>query len=532
MKTSLGNPCVLAIDLGSSGVKAGVIDLDGALLGRAEIGCETIFLPEGGVEQDPEGWWSAAVKASRRALEESQVASARIVAVACTSQWSVTVPVDREGRALMNAVHWMDQRGAPYNQALTRGFPSVEGYHLPKLIRWLRLAGAPPMHNGQDCMGHMLFLKHERPEIYDQTYKFLEPMDYLNLRLTGECKATQNTSVATMLVDNRTLHADDYHPGLLKVSGLDRDKLPDLAPTASVLGPLTSQAAEVLGLTTDAMVIAGTTDNSSSAIGAGAVRDYDPVAVLGTSGYLALHVPFKKTDIVHMIATIPSALPERYLLFSDTGNTGRVLDSYLNNLVFGQDALVDVPPPEDRYARMNTIAREVPAGSHGVLFLPWFSGSLAPAEDAHMRGGFLNLSNTTTRAHLTRAVLEGIAYNWRWLREVAQDLVKQEFREWRLTGGGAQSPVWSQIMADVVGLPMHQQRDPRYNNALGAAFLAFHRLGLLALEDIPGKVQIERTYEPDPEHREVYDRLYAQFRAGFRRNRPIFHALNRSAGSH
>jgi xylulokinase len=175
---------------------------------------------------------------------------------------------------------------------------------------------------------------------------------------------------------------------------------------------------------------------------------------------------------------------------------------------------------------MGAQVEQVEAGSEGLLFLPWFNGCLAPAEDQYLRGAFINLSNRSTRAHMTRAVLEGIALNWRWLYGPAENFIGRKFEHWRLGGGGAQSSAWAQIMADVIGIPMQQMANPRYGNVLGIAFLALNRLGLLALEDIPAKVQIARVYEPRPEIRPIYDKLFRQFLTSVKKVGPVFHALN------
>ena len=200
----------------------------------------------------------------------------------------------------------------------------------------------------------------------------------------------------------------------------------------------------------------------------------------------------------------------------------------LKNLVYAQDGFDTGKVPADMYERASQVAAQVPPGSEGVIFLPWFNGSLSPGEDPYMRGGFLNLSHKTSRAHLTRAVFEGLAMNWRWLRGPAEKLIGRPFQYWRLTGGGALSDVWSQIMADVVGLPMHRQADPRNNNVIGMGLLAFNRLGMVKLEDIPNMIKFDRVFEPDPKNRHVYDRMFAQFMASKDKIRPVFHALNKA----
>jgi len=163
-----------------------------------------------------------------------------------------------------------------------------------------------------------------------------------------------------------------------------------------------------------------------------------------------------------------------------------------------------------------------------VIFHPWFNGSISPDGDEHMRGGFLNLSNITSRSHLMRAVFEGLSMNWRWLREPAEKLSGRKFHYWRLTGGGALSDVWSQIMADVVGIPMHRQFNPRIHNVLGMGLLAFTRLGKLKVEDIPAMVKFDRVFDPDPKNRAVYDDMYGHFSAAREKLRPVLHTMNKA----
>jgi len=518
---------VLAIDLGSGGPKVGIVDQEGQIIASAVEHNTIQFFPNGGAEQDPNEWWQAISLAAKRVIKTAGLPPESIFAVTCTSQWSVTVPVDENGEPLMKAIHWMDSRGAKYNQAITHGFPNVQGYGLGKLMRWLSLTGMVPTQTGLDAMAHMLFIKYERPEIYRKTWKLLEPMDYINLKLTGKCVASQVTVIPMLLVDNRQQNPTDYHPWLIKASGIDKSKLPDLMPNGHVISKISPSVAEDWGLSPNTEVILGANDNQTAAIGAGAVQNFDFAVIMGSSGFLAGHVPFKKTDIFHMLTTLPSPLPNRSLFWGELGNSGKVIDSFLNYLVYGEDEYFQMPPPEDMYDRANALAAQVAPGSEGVLFMPWFNPPLGPQEDRLMRGGFLNLSHKTTRAHLTRAVYEGIALNWKWLIEPSQKFAGRNFPYLRLGGGSAQSEVMAQIMADVIGLPMHCLADPRNTNVLGAALLAFYQAGILPLDDIPAKVKIAKIYEPHQEYRQLYDKLYTQFVASFKALQPIYHKLNR-----
>ena len=518
---------VLVIDLGSSGPKVGLVDQQGKVAGSASAPVQLFYLPGGGAEHDPAEWWSTITTCVKKAIRASGVPSAAIIAIAVTSMWSVILPVDENGEPLMNVMSWMDKRGAPYNRAIVKGFPNVQGYKLSTMLKYIDLNGLAPSLGGTDSLGHMLFIKHERPEIYRRTYKFFEPMDYINMRLTGKFAATQNTVLPMIMVDNRRLDKLEYDPWLLKMGGIDREKLPDLLPIDGILGTITPSIAGEWGLSPNTVVICGVNDNSSSAIGAGSITDSEPAAVMGTSGHLALHVSFKKTDIIRTIATIPSGIKGRYLFWGDLANNTKVLETYLRNLIYAGDDFDTGKIPDDMYDRASQVAIQVPPGSGGVVFLPWFNGILSSGEDPYMRGGFLNISSQTSRAHLTRAVFEGLAMNWRWLRGSAEKLIDKQFQYWRLTGGGALSDVWSQIMADVVGLPMHRQADPRNNNVIGMGLLAFNRLGLVALEDIPNKIKFDRIFEPDPKNRITYNRMFTQFMASKDKIRPVFHALNK-----
>jgi xylulokinase len=521
---------VIAIDAGTSGTKVGLVSLDGEVVAFTNGRYDTHFLPNGGVEQVPEEWWQVITSGVKQVIKASGAAPGEIVAIGVTSQWSVTVAVDEHGDPLMNAISWMDSRGGKYNAQVVKGFPSLEGYGAGKLFKWINIVGLPPMLEGTDTLAHMLFIKNELPEIYRKTFKFLEPMDFINMRLTGKACATQCSNIASLLIDNRKDGIKNYSPWALKMSGVDRTKLPDLLPIEGIIGDLKAEITREWGLSPGTVVITSAIDNSVVPIGSGAIADYEAVAVLGTSGMLVFHFPNKKTDLFHFLATSPSALKDRYLFTADTGNTGKVVDSFLTNLVYGQDGFSTSDKPEDVYTRLNNAAAQVPAGSDAILFLPWFnSGALAPTADRFLSGGFINLTNRTTRNHLARAMLEGIAYNWRWLKEAAESFSNYKFPFWHLTGGGAASDIWAQIMADVIGIPMHQQENPGNNTLLGIAFLAFNRVGLMSLDEIPNKVRIKRVFEPNLANREVYERMYAQFRKCTKQLKPIFHTLNKSA---
>lgn len=522
-----GNPCILSIDLGTSAVKLALVTTRGAILGGEVEPLPLSLLPAGGAEQDPESWWLAVVRATRRMLDRGVAAPADIVGINVDAQWSGTVAVDEQGRPLWPAVIWMDSRGASYVRQTTQGLVSFEGYGLGKLLTWVRLTGGAPSMSGKDPLGHILYLQHEHPEVYRNAYKFLEPKDWFNLRLTGRFAASYDSIALHWVTDNRDLSRVDYDERLMRMTGLHREKLPELVPAASVLGPLTPEAARALGLGEHVQVVSGTPDILAAAVGSGAVRDFELHLCVGTSSWMSCHVPYKKTDLLHQMGTLPSALPGRYLLVNEQESAGICLVS-LKSLLFEEQASAPPPDSQEIYAGFERAAERVPPGSDRLIFLPWLNGERSPVEDRLVRGGFVNQSLRTTRGHLVRAVLEGVAYNSRWLFTHVEHFVGRKLEPIRMIGGGARSKLWCQIYADILGRPIQQVDEPVLANARGAAFQAALALGHLTVEEIPALVPVARTYEPDSRNRGLYDELFQEFLALYKTNRSLFARLNRA----
>jgi xylulokinase len=520
---------ILAIDLGTSGPKVALVSPGGAILASGSEETAMTFLPGGGAEQQPQQWWSAIVSATRKVLDQKVIDLEAIAAVSCTSQYSTTVAVDRDGQPLMNAISWMDTRGAGAIQEVIRGWPAFQGYGLAKLWKWIRLTGGAPARSGKDSLAHILYLRRERPGVYRAAHKFLEPKDYLNYRLTGRYAATYDSINLHWLTDNRDIRKIQYHDGLLRMAGVERDKLPDLLGSTDVLGPLQAGPAGELGLPAGIPVVGGTTDAQSSGIGSGAVRDFEGHLYVGTSSWISCYVPFKKTDVLHNMATLPSAIPGRYYVANEQECAGACLSFLRDRLIFPADELATGPRPAEPYKVLDAVAAAVPAGSDRVLFLPWMYGERTPIEDHSVRGGFLNLSLKTPRACLVRAVLEGVAYNSRWLLECVERFCGRPFDGLNMIGGGARSDLWCQIFADVLNRTIRQVKDPLQANARGAGLVGAVGVGLLPLESLATGVDIAKTFRPNPEHRAIYDELSREFVRAYQRNKGIFRRLNARA---
>ena len=518
---------ILAIDLGTSGPKVALVSTQGELIGSEFEETRVLYPPGGGAEQLPGEWWDAIQNACKRLLAKGLVPNDEIVAVASTAQWSGTVAVDQDGNALGNAIIWMDSRGAPYIQKLADGPLNVEGYGLAKILKWIQLTGGAPGISGKDPFAHILYLKHVHPKIYQRTYKFLEPIDYIGLRLTGNFAASFNSITLYWLTDNRNIENVKYHDGLIKLSTIDRAKLPDLKPANAILGHLHPDIARAWGLREDVQVLMGSPDVHSAAVGSGAVRDYEPHLYIGTSAWLTCHVPFKKTDLFHNLAALPSGIPGRYLLSNEQECAGGCLQYLRNNVFFPQDELSTNERPANAYQLFDQIAERTSAGSDKLIFTPWLYGERTPVDDHLVRGGFYNQSLNTTRAHMVRAVFEGVAYNSRWLLKYVELFNKRPVDAINMVGGGAKSNIWCQIHADVLNRPIRQVRDPIEVNVRGAALLASASLGYLRYDEIGTHVKIANTYMPNPAHRKIYDELFNEFLAIYESNRKIYSRLNR-----
>jgi xylulokinase len=519
-----GGPIILAFDLGTTALKVGLVATDGRILERESEPQSVTLLPDGGAEQEPEHWWRSLVRATRRLLARVPGAASRVVAVNGSVHWSGTVPIDADGRPLAAAMIWMDSRGAPQARRVTDGRLRVEGYGLRRLLTWIRLSGGVPTHSGKDSIAHILWIKETRPELYRSTALFLEPKDWLNLRLTGRAVSSFDAMTLHWVTDTRRIDDVRYSERLLAMAGLDRSKLPDMVPPASAIGALSQEAARELGLPAGATVMSGTSDLLAAAIGSGAVLEFQPHLCLGTSSWLTCHVPYKKTDLFHNMASLPSALPGKYLLANEQESAGACL-AHLRDSLFTDGGPGDAGKPS--YSDLDRLAGSAPPGSRGLIFAPWLNGERSPVDDRFVRGGFFNMSLQTTRADLVRAVLEGVALNSRWLLTYVEKFIGRRLESIRMIGAGATSDLWCQIHADVLGRRILRVEDPAFAGARGAALQAAAGMGAIRVHDIPDAVPIAAVFEPDPALHEKYDELFGCFASLYRRTRSICERLNR-----
>lgn len=506
----------LGIDVGTSNAKAALVADDGTIVASASRPIPTIG--DGEVaEQDPEALWDAVVGAVREVTAAAPDAAASVDAVLCASQYSSTVPVDGQGRPTANLKLYLDHRGSDHCFAIMERHPE-------SLEAFIDHHGIPPVGGGLS-LGHLLHFQLDRPDVHAATASYLEPMDFVNLRLTGRVAATQCTMLTVQVCDNRTIGGVEYDHDLVRLAGIDADRLPPLVPIDAALGVPLPEIAEQLGIPTDATVYAGVNDSQAGAVATGAYRRGRAGAMIGTTSVLLETMNRKDTDLDHEIASIPGPLGDHYVVFAENGLGGKALEHVLAHLVYASDELAD-HLAADHFESLEGALRAVPAGSGGVLFLPWLAGTLAPRADDHMRGAFVNLSLETRRTHLVRAVVEGICHNFAWLAPFVEEFSGEQIDEVIFGGGAARSPAWAQILADVMNRPVRTLEAPSLAGARAAALLAHQRHGSLGEDDLAGLVVVDGAYEPDPANRAVHDAMHEQFVAAFDALQPISHALN------
>jgi xylulokinase len=516
---------VLAVDLGTSGCKCALIGPDGVVHSWAFTPVSLHIVDKAGAEQDPEEWWRALIASARRALA-ALPEGAQVAAVCCSSQGECTVAVDKAGKPLRRAMLWLDMRGA---QQIRRraggGIFSIAGYDPLKLTRWIRRTGGAPALSGKDPAGHMAFIQEMCPETYEKTYKFLNALDYLNLRLTGRFVATVDSILTSWVTDNRDIENVRYDRGLINQCGISADKFPEIVRCTDVLGSLCPEAAEALGLPQDTRVVAGAVDNSAAAVGAGTIKDGDTHIYVGTSSWIGAHVPFKKTDIFSQIASIPCAVNGRYIAVAIQSCAGSNLSFLSNQLLFPDDEFGTVRPA-DFYLIVERIVASSPPGARGLLYTPWMFGERSPVDDSSLRAGLLNMSLHHTRADIVRAILEGVALNTRWMVTPFNRFLGKPIEQVTFVGGGATSDAWCQIFADVLGIPVRQVHSPIQANAIGAALIGYVGIGRLTYNDIPSIIQTRRTCTPNPATRDLYDELFKRFRLAHKHLGPFYRRLN------
>ena len=493
--------CVLGIDVSTTATKALLVNEDGGVagIGTAEYAYD---VPQPGwSEQDPELWWVGARDAIGSAMEAAGIGSEEVRAVGLTGQMHGAVLLDERGAVLRPAILWNDQRTAAECDLIRErigferlvaitGNDALTGFTAPKLV-WVQ--------------------RHE-PQTWARTTQVLLPKDYLRYRLTGAYATDKADASGTQLFD---LARRDWSGEMLEALEIDASLLPETHEGPAVTGVLTEASASVIGLAAGTPVVAGGGDQAANGVGVGAVDPGVTALSLGTSGvvFAATDRPiFEPRGRVHAFC---HAVPERWHLMS-------VMLSAAGSLRWFRDALA----PGEPFGELAATAEGVEAAADGLFFLPYLTGERSPHPDPQARGGFVGLTAAHDRRHLTRAVLEGVAFGLRDGLDLMVAAGMSPPAQIRASGGGLASPTWRQILADVLDAELVTPSTTE-GAAFGAAGLA--AVGAGWFPDVPSAtatlVQTSLAATPGPmraayaEWHAAYDELYPALAPAFHRPR-------------
>lgn len=496
----MGNSFFLGIDVSTTGAKALLIDEKGSVVSSATTPL-TLSMPQPlWSEQDPQDWWQGVVQSVRQAVGQAGVDGAAVAAIGLTGQMHGLVLLDGDGQVLRPAILWNDQRtGAQCDEIRARlgferlvqitGNNALTGFTAPKI----------------------LWVQQNEPAVYARARHILLPKDYVRYRLTGKYAMDKADGSGTLLFN---LQARDWSRDVLEALKIPADWLPPTYEGPQVTGILSSEAAALMGLRAGTPVMAGGGDQAAQAVGVGAVEPGIIALTLGTSG-----VVFATTDAAHIepqgrLHAFCHALPGKWHFMG-------VMLSAAGSLQWYRDTLA----PKESFDHLLAPAAEIPAGCEGLLFLPYLTGERTPHPDPLARGAFVGLTVRHTRPHLTRAVLEGVAFGLRDSFELIKTSGKVKVSQVRVSGGGAKSLLWRQILADVFNAELVTVNTTE-GAAYGAALLA--GVGAGAWRNVPeacqAVIQLTGSTQPRPDSYERYEAQYRLYCQLYPALKPIFHS--------
>lgn len=526
---------VIAYDVGTTGIKTCLFEVEQTirLLASEMQGYELYVLEGGGAEQDPEEWWSAMRATTSRLMEKSGIAREKIQGVSFCSQMQGLVLVDQNGVPVRRAMSYMDQRARKeLKEGLAYG-PQIAGANVFKLLKSLRVTGAVAA-SVKDPVWKYRWVRHNEPECFARVHKWLDVKEYLISRMTGEFVMTEDSAFATMLYDIRA-GKRGWSPAMLEMYGVEPAHMPKVVRSTDLVGGLTQQAAQELGLAPGTAVFGGGGDASLIGVGAGAVNLGDTHIYCGTSGWVTTVVDKSMVDASAMVAAIVGAQPGYYNYFAELETAGKCLEWVKDHLALDEiDIYLDkkhVAESQEAvytslYDYMAKVIASIPAGAGGVIFTPWLHGNRCPFEDPNARGMFFNISLETGKTELIRAVTEGVAFHMRWFIETQEKKVKTS-DVLRFVGGGALSDVTCQILADCIGKTVETVDSPQNVGAFGAAVVMAAGLGIVPdISQAKGMIPANKTFTPDASVKPVYDKNFDVFRSLYKANQKNFAMLN------
>ena len=500
-------PTLLGIDIGTSGTKTILIDETGKVLARAMQEYPLYTPRPQWSEQEPADWWAAACATVQKVLQTADVEARDIAGIGLSGQMHGSVFLDADGEVIRPALLWNDQRTQAECDWITE---TVGKAKIAELI-------SNPVLTGFTA-GKIVWLRSHEPENYARVRHVLLPKDYIRYKLTGEFATEVSDASGTALFNVRGRKWSDEMLGLIDIP---REWMPTSHESPEISGRVSEAGAKATGLVVGLPVVGGGGDQAAGAVGNGIVETGIVSSVIGTSGVVFAFSDNPVVDPDLRLHTFCHAVPDKWHLMGVTLSAGGSLQWYRD--AYGQpEKVVAAALGRDPYDLICAEAERVPAGSEGLLFLPYLSGERTPYPDANARGVLFGLTRRSDRAHVARAILEGVAYSLRDTFEIMKAM-NVPIRQVRASGGGAKSKIWRQILTDVTG-HAHATISVDEGPALGAALLAGVGSGVYGSVAEACKATIQTNDSSDAcsinhaaynQFYKVYQNLYAHLKDDF-----------------
>lgn len=500
----------LAYDVGTSSVKAILVNETGNILSSA-IEEYPLHMPNPGwAEQTPIDYWNAICSATKNIVAKSNIDANQIKGIAFTTQAMGLIPVDKEGKVLYPNITWVDGRAEKQARQIMKKFG---GKTIFKKIAGVEITG-------KDVIPKMMWLKEQKPEVYNNTYKFLDVNGYLKYKCTNKMVAEWSGACSYSF----NVKKKDWERLFFKIAGVGTERLPDLARSIDEVGKLTATAAQEMGLPIGIAVYGGCDDTQSAAVGTTAIGEGEAHIYLGTSAWVGV-MSHKPQPFKNAVFCLQSADPAMNIIVGVTESAGVNTEWLLSNFYAKEknDANIDV------FELLENDIKTIDAGANHLIVTPWFLGERCPVNTTTTRSTVFNLSHEHTRAHITRAHFEGIAYNLRWTIQNLEKYFGFKINELKVAGGGAYSKTWMQIIADVTQRKIITTSQPKNAGALGAAMCAMVGSGTFKdFTEIHQLIQTNETFDPNKENKAIYDELYKTYKRIYHQLKNTYSDLNKT----
>ncbi len=471
---------VIAHDLGTSGNKAALVGIDGKVVMDETYPYNAVYFGNGCAEESPADWLEAVITTTRKIVQK--VGNQNILAITFSGQMQACVCVDKNGKALRNAIIWSDQRAVEQTEKIAKRVGEENVY---------RITGhrASPVYTIEKAM----WLKENEPELFQKTYRIMGAKDYIIHEMTGRYLTDYSDASGMGVYD---INRMEWSEEICRAAGMEKDLFPEVVPSTEIAGEISDEMAQTMGLRKGTKVVVGGGDGSCAAVGAGSVSEGNAYLCMGTSAWIGATTKKPFLDGKMRIINFLHLKEGLYMPCGPTSSCGSVYNWVIGQLYHGE---------KDVFGKAEQEMKNVRPGAEGLLFLPYLSGERAPIWNPDARGAFVGLSMNHDRGVMMRAATEGISMNLGLILEAFRDFM--EISELNLIGG-SENDTWRQILSSIMSAGISKVKNNRHATSLGAAMAAVVGLGVYRdFDEIQGFVHTENAVMPNEKDRKTYEGL-------------------------